>query len=390
MLLSILNFFRGYISVKACGGFSERFINLCSVRGVPVWDISCVGDDMFFFTRADSYRELKRIAKKSGMDIRVHGRFGLPFFIYRNKNRAALAVGLALVLCFIAFMSTRIWSIQVTGNENVFDSEIISGFEKLGVKIGARKSKIDVTEVQRRFLSEMEDKIIWASLNLEGMCAEIQVRELEKGKSRSDGKPCNIVADFDGTIRTMRTFAGTPVEKIKNGVKKGDLLISGIIEYYEGELDFVEARGEITAEHTVTLKEELSSVAERKYTDRKTSFAAVIFARELSLGNSWRKNENAEITKEEEIFEINGVRLPFGFNKYVSSLFVRSEAGNAETEKGYLLCRYLNSLEEKTKNSDVISVVSSFDSQGGRPVFSGEVRCVDYIGKSAPINIKEE
>lgn len=388
MLIKILNFFRGYISVKADGGFSERLINICTLKGIPMWEISYVKNDMFFFTRAEYYKQLKNAAKSSGMNIKVHGRFGLPFLINKNRDRTALAVGIVLIFCFIAFMSTRVWSVCVTGNENVFDSEIIAEFEKLGVKAGARKKSIDIQEVQKRFLSDLGDKIIWVSLNLEGMCAEIQVRETKASEPMTDGKPCNIVAAFDGTLMSIKTYSGTPTESVKNGVKEGDLLISGIVEYYDGTLDFVEARGEIAAEHTVNLKCDLKAVEERNYISDKTAISVSAFALELPLMRP-DKNESSELTEREKFAVLNNVRLPFTVTKVVQS-FYRTESAEATIRRKYLIARYLNVFEDKTKNSDVISVSSHISGKGKDIKIAGEIDCVDFIGKSVPINIKTE
>lgn len=387
MLLKILNFFIGYISVKASGGFGERFINLCSVRGIHIWEISYVGDDMFFFARAENYREIKKIAKSAGMDIRVHGRFGVHFFISRNRARVALTAGTVFILCFIAFMSTRVWSVCVTGNENVFDSEIISEFEKLGFKIGMRKKSIDIIEVQNKFLSDMGDKIIWVSLNLEGMCAEIQVRETKKAQDSTDGKPCNIVASFDGTIKSMKTFSGTPVESVKNGVKEGDLLISGIVEYYDGALDFVEARGEITAEHTVKIESDLNKATARKYVGLKEYGKASVFGMDISLGK--RSKEESELTERKSSAVLNGVTLPFFMTNFTQSFYEPTEPDDSLRRK-YLIAEYMNSLEAVTANSDVISVKSRLSGKGKNMKISGEIICVDFVGKSVPINIKKE
>lgn len=388
MPVIILNFLKGYISVRASGGFNERLINLCSSRGIPVWDISYVGDTMFFFTKPKYYRNLKLAAKDSGADISVHGRFGLPFFALKNRDRIALAVGMIFVLCFIVFMSTRIWSIRVTGNDKLFDSEITEKFEELGVKIGARKKDIDILSVQSKVLSEFDNKIIWVSLNLEGMCAEIQVRESVITEKMSDGKPCNIVAAFDGTIKTLKTYAGTQIESIKNGVKEGDLLISGVVEYYDGALDFVEARGEVTAEHTVNIKSDISSVSERKYTHSKEYMCLSAFTLTVPFGKSSDESES-EITASKQSAELNGVTLPFSLTRYVQSFYEPSENEDLIRRK-YLVGKYIGAVADKTKNSDVISVKSRLSGKGKDLKLTGEIRCVDYVGKSVPISIKNE
>lgn len=388
MLVKILNFFKGYISVKANGGFNERLINLCSLRGIPIWNISYVDKEIFFFTKPKYYRILKQVAADSGVDIRVHGRFGLPFLISKNRERLALLIGLIFILVFTAFMSTRIWSVCVTGNDGVFDSEITEAFEKLGVKVGTRKKDIDIIAVQNEFLSKFEDRIIWVSLNLEGMCAEIQVREAVKSREISNGEPCNIVAAFDGTIKSMRVYSGTQVESVKNGVKQGDLLISGIVEYYDGALDFVEARGDIAAEHTVKVKSETKDVKIRRYLHSKEYYALSAFSLTFPFGKKVN-DESTELTLTERESELNNVTLPFSYTKYVQSFYEICEA-NKDIKRKYLLAKYLNEVSETTKNSDVISVKSKFSSQGENLKLTGEINCVDYIGKSVPISLKNE
>ncbi len=378
---------KGYISVKANGGFSEKFLNLCSEEKIEIRDIKYVGKDIFFFTRPTYYRRLKKIAALSGMNIKVYGRFGLPFFVKKHRERLALVICLAFGICFISFMSTRIWTVTVTGNSKVYDTEIISEFEKLGLYTGVRKRDVDVISIQDKFLSEFSDKIIWVSVNIEGMSAEIEIRETQKAKAHSDGKPCNIVAAFDGTIMLMRTYSGTAVESVKNGVRRGDLLISGIVEYYDGALNFVEARGEIAAKHTVKVQTKMENTEKRAYTSQKNRYSMSAFA--CTLFEKESKTENSEVTTAEFSAYLNSVKLPFSYMRMVETNYVSSDS-ESDYSLLYLLTKYMSEVEEKTKNSDVISVKTKIGGDKGNAKITGEIECVDFVGKSVPINIKNE
>ena len=84
-LIKLTNFLYGYIEFRAEGGFPERFINLCSVNEIFVWDIRHEKDCFFGCMGIDDYKKIKNIAQKSGTKIRVEKKVGLPFFINKNK-----------------------------------------------------------------------------------------------------------------------------------------------------------------------------------------------------------------------------------------------------------------------------------------------------------------
>ena len=380
----MLRLFRGYISVEASEGFSERFINLCKSENIPLWDISFCDDKMYFFVFSDTYFTVKQISKKAGMKTKVHARFGLPFFIRRNKYHLALCIGLVLTVLFISFTTSRVWTIKVTGNENVFASEIKGICESYGVKVGAKKSKLDIPLIQSRALEDMKEKIVWISINTEGMCAEIQVREIEEVIDDSVDYPCNIVADFDGVITSYRVFSGTKESRKGNGVRKGDLLIGGIIQNYDGSADFTQAKGKICARHDVTVKQKASSGEARKYIKTQNRYSVSVLGVEIHLGFVKNKEEK-EITVYSQNLEINGVVLPFKINKYVYTEFEENES---ESEKLNCLSAYLSSVKENFMNSFVISEKTKFNDK--KQSYEGSFDCIDLMGERSEIVIVDE
>ena len=96
--------------------------------------------------------------------------------------------------------------------------------------MGARKAKIDTSAVEKE-LVERFPELSWASVNMYGSKAEVEVREAEKSPEIEDTKtPSNLVAKKDGMVVLVKGYRGT--NKVKEGdvVVKGDILISGIVE----------------------------------------------------------------------------------------------------------------------------------------------------------------
>ena len=79
-----MNFLRGYVRVRLQSKEPERFLNLCAARRICIWAILrrenfyelCLGARDFF--------RLKEIAFKTGSQLKILEKRGLPFFFQRN------------------------------------------------------------------------------------------------------------------------------------------------------------------------------------------------------------------------------------------------------------------------------------------------------------------
>lgn len=374
----------GFYNVCVEKGFRDGFLTLCSKENIPLRRIQPCGEKIFFCVPCGFYERLCTIAAESGCEIKITGSFGVLPFVKKHRNRAFLLSGIIFTLLFIAFSGMRIWSVSVKGCDGVFESEILSESEAFGLKPGVKKSRIDVTTFQKELLEKMSDKLIWVSLNIEGMCAEIEVREVNIPQYDILGKPCNIIADFDGVINVIRTYSGTPFVRRGDGVHKGDLLISGVTEYETGETSFDEARGKITATHSVKLsREKEKSIRVRKYTDIRTYYSLSLFGFEINP--FFGEGESCEITKEEKYLEINGVRLPFFACKYTVSNYEEESLSDEKILSEKCRSDYLFLVREKLKNSTVLKL-SAKKCDG----FAEKYEVVDYIGQKSVILLENE
>ena len=98
------------------------------------------------------------------------------------------------------------------------------------------------------------DKIAWCSLNVEGSRLTINVTETKEEKDKKGYS--NIKAGADGIIERIDIVSGTSVVKIGDAVKKGDLLVSGIVET-ANDTRFTYSKGKVTAktQREIVLKE---------------------------------------------------------------------------------------------------------------------------------------
>lgn len=96
----------GYLFVEMTGFSPERFFNMCSVHEIEIWGVSDTGRSCRFYMTVKGFKKIKPIVRKSKVRLKVLGKFGLPFFLHRNRKRKLYAAGLASFLsCFTYFPS---------------------------------------------------------------------------------------------------------------------------------------------------------------------------------------------------------------------------------------------------------------------------------------------
>lgn len=256
-MLFLYRFFCGVLKVEFFGVYPEKVLNLCARNGINVWSARYKKQKIYCKMIARDFLLLHKILRKSGIKVHILEKRGFPFFIRKYNKRFGIVLGFIIFFSFLQIMSGYIWIIDVVGNETVKESEIISHCEEIGIKQGVRKSKISPKADAQELLLK-NDKLAWGSLNIEGCRLTVNVTEITQ-KDTENAIATNLVATADGIVKHIDVKSGNCVVKVGDVVKKGDVLVSGIIENMT-ETKFVRSSGEIIAETTtqITLKEDFS------------------------------------------------------------------------------------------------------------------------------------
>ena len=257
-LVRLLRYLKGYVRFTITGGFIERFLNLCSRGGVPLWDLEHTQEGMISSTTVKHYPGLRGYARRTGVRLRVKERHGFPFLLRRYRKRWGIFVGLLAFFIFLGAMSNFIWQIQVVGNETLTEEEIVAQLEELGVTIGANRHKIDTRWVERNMLLRLEE-LSWIGVNLTGSTAEIEVKErvMPPEKIDDEKQPTNVIAGESGQIKYMEVYDGKAVVSVGDTVVKGDIIVSGVLEDSKGKTTFKHARAKVMAQVPASLSVEV-------------------------------------------------------------------------------------------------------------------------------------
>lgn len=230
MLERIKHYWFGYLLIQISGFSAERFFNLCSANQIPVWNLGWQGDCCRFYISIKGFRKTKPLAKKSKVRLKIVKKFGLPFFLYRNRRRKFYFAGVTAFFLLLYTMSLFVWDIEFEGNQMYTYDTLIQFFQTQDVSFGMMKYKVDCEALEAALRNEFSE-ITWVSARVSGTRLLVKIKENEVLSSipERDESPCDLVAGADGVITSMIVRKGIPKVSVGDQVTKGQILVSGLI-----------------------------------------------------------------------------------------------------------------------------------------------------------------
>lgn len=344
MLLALWNYLKGYVIIKITGFSVERFINLISVKGIFIWDIKSARTGTFMKIRLSAFGDAEKCAERTGCDIEVISRHGLPFFIRRFKGRQVLAVGAVFFAVVFYALSLFIWSVEYSGCDRVTVDEVKSFCRENGLYPGALKMKSDTKKLSEGLVESFDD-ILWAAVETDGTKAYVRIVEtLEEPAVIDRDTPSDMVAAKDGVILSIAVSAGTPKVRAGDVVAKGDILIGSETPIKEGDeikgYEYTNAKGSVMAKavYNFTAYEPLS-VKEKIYTDEILKDTAFILGN--STVNIFKPTLDGKLfdtlISEDIKLKIGDYELPAGIKKYKYRIYYENKKTLSEEEAKFLL-----------------------------------------------------
>ncbi len=387
-MLRFFRFINGYIYFCAEGGFPERFINLCKLNDITLWDVKNDGVKVLAFTNPNCLKALEDVAINSGMSLDVIQEKGVKTLVNKHKWRFGVFVGIGVFLLSFWFASGFVWEVEVVGVNDVMVKDFTEELRDYGIKTGVKKSDINIIEVEKKIKSDYKN-ISWVSVNIFGGKVQVQLREAEVEKEKLDhSKACNIVASKNGEVILVKGYYGQNVVKEGDFVAKGSLLISGISAYSDGSEHSFHAKGEVLA-RTVTdfisSSDTSKNISVTGEWESKLYFC--FFGLEIPMGFIKAENEKTETM----IFLKSGNdSLPVGLKKTES--FSILSRNNTLSEAEMELLTLLEITKDKRREFENVKFESiDWSPEKQENIFSLKctVKCIEDIAVEKEFDIME-
>ena len=244
----IFSYLLGFLRISVEGYYIERFINICKNKKITIWNLKRNSNiSLLLNVRINEFKDVCKIAKKTGSKLKIKNKKGLPFLLHRYKKRKIFLILLLLVVILIGLSSVFVWNVDISVEDNEELVNIREDLESAGLKTGILKSKINTKEIINKIRLERED-VAWMGIELKGTNAIVRVVKTdEKPEIIDDDEYCNIVSNKSGVITKISAQEGTANVKVGDTIKEGDVLINGWMEGKFTGIRYVHAKGEIEA-----------------------------------------------------------------------------------------------------------------------------------------------
>ena len=327
----IYEYLRGSYTVTARAESVCRALNVLMKNNVPFYGVKAEGGGLVgFCLEPDAFRKYVALTAEMTIEDERVTRRGLFAFASGYKMRIGFFIGAVLCAALLAASSFFVWDINVSGQTGLSEKEILKTLEGYGLYIGAYIPNIDTMRLENELVIDTEE-LSYASINLRGTVAEVVVRERKEKDVENISLPSNLVANCDGQIESIEVRGGMPTVKKGQIVKKGQLLVSGVIDSQAVGYRLVRASGEIYARISRSFTAEVPLVREKKSRtgEKKTRVTIRFFAKKINLfsNNDISFEKYDTIEEEKRLCLFDRVELPVFIIKTTYSEYV------TETEK---------------------------------------------------------
>jgi similar to stage IV sporulation protein len=398
MLIKLFRWLRGYLLIRMKGQSPERFINLCSNRYIYIWDLRNVEGEYEFNIMLKDYRKLKPVAKKTGTIPLVKNRYGYPFIAQRYKKRKGYLAGILLFCTILYILSLFIWDINVLGGHSYTPEAMVKFLKSNQVYVGLQKKNVDCQEIEDLIRGTYND-IGWVSAEIRGTRLIIKITETNMpAPAVIATEPVHIVAAKDCIITDIVTRTGTPLVGIGSVVKKGDILVSGVVDIIGDNNTLIEKKpvisdADITAKTFYDYEDKFSlDYIEKSYTGKdKTGFSFSFLLKKFNLYKPRIPYAKYDIITNESMLHLSDnfyLPLSYSITKYpeykeIQKKYTKEQAKEIAEAK---LKRFLNKLIENDvliiENNVKIAIENNFCTVKGKIIVNESVKEFKTIDES--------
>ncbi|AJS57703.1 sporulation protein YqfD [Paenibacillus sp. IHBB 10380] len=245
MKIPTLTHLRGYVVILITKGNIESFINALTQSGIHVWDVSpSRSNTAEMKVLLKDFHDLRPLLKRTGCRVHVKNRIGIPFQLVRLKQRKFFAVGIITFFMLLFLLSSLIWDVKVVGNVTIATEDILEAAQKEGIRPFQWTYRLKHLDKLSKELNMKLPGTSWVGVDKKGTSITIHIVEASEPEPKPLVSPRHLVSKSDAVITNIYAEQGRPLVAKNIRVKKGQILISGLLGD-EANSQAVVAKGDV-------------------------------------------------------------------------------------------------------------------------------------------------
>ncbi len=299
--------FGKYYLVKITGKNPNRFLQNLFRMHIALEKIERAKDCCYVKVDEDNLKKIQGI--KTIYEVEIVDRFSFAKIEYLLIKNVVFLLSLFGGFLLLILLSKMIFQVEVVHSSkeirNLLEQELSSyGIKPFRFQVSFNRQEAIVEEILKKHKKELE----WLEMERIGTKYVVKVEQRKIKEIKVDETPQNIVAKKDGMIVSIEATKGEVVKSKNDYVKKGDVLITGVIKNKEEVKTKVHAEGKVFAEtwYQVSIDFPLKYYDSKLTGNEKKVLSFYFLGKEFSLFGGFQEKE------ERVIFEFRNMALPIG------------------------------------------------------------------------------
>lgn len=289
------------------GNNIEAFLELCVNHDIPMWEIKM--NETKNQCEAKIYLHHKK--KVQLINESLNGQYKIIFlnergcfsFIYHFIRKKHIFIATILSLLTLFFISNITWSVNIHGVSQDIETKIKHELKNHGIHVGSLSFKLQSLPLIQQTIVNDIPELLWVGIEKKGTSFFVEGVEKKIAQQEESTDPQHLVAKKNGIIEHMYVRQGVPEVSKYDYVKKGDLLVSGIINQNDDIID--EENEEDETEKQIELTRAIGDVYAQTWYEIDMSIP-------LESNYKTLTGENKQFYK----LKLGNIRIPlFGFKK---------------------------------------------------------------------------
>ncbi len=210
----------------------EYLLNALARRQIPVYYVKKIQKNKVRLTiSASSRKKLFAFLDGSCYNVKKVRTFGCGHPFVLLKKRLGIVVGIAIFFAVVMVFSRVMLDVKYVGSGAVYATEIDRALEDGGVKRYSFFSSWDNKEIERKLFAL--GKFSFVSVSRKGMRLVVRTELTGTPPSILERGQTQMTAVEGGVVVSLKVLRGTPLVKVGDTVKRGDVVVSGA--YTAGE-----------------------------------------------------------------------------------------------------------------------------------------------------------
>lgn len=233
--------------LKITGKDPKRFIKDLIKEKIYIYHLENYDKYSIIIVDDYGYRTINK--KKTSYKITLIREYGLIRYKNLLKKYQIFFISIIVGILLIKTLSMMVFDIKIEHSKEEIRDLILYDLEQLGIKKYYFKVPYDQKEkIKRKILRKETEKIEWLEIEEKGTKYIIKVEERIRNEGKEDNTPQHIVAKKNAMILSISAEKGEVKKKKYDYVKKGDVLISGIITRDDQPMTKTKAKGKVYGE----------------------------------------------------------------------------------------------------------------------------------------------